>query len=159
MFANMLMYSSVTPNFVEALLREANFQQRMSVYYLICPGTTSVNLVRAHTWSAPRTYFCNSNDWVQSPQGRAHPSVSSIALSIFLAWTRFKRNVKCPTIPPPTYVTFFSYTSWERLSLVPRPNFSRAPCGLVEKQGLDTFTAKTGASLYMAGSKLGNCRC
>ena len=23
----------------------------------------------------------------------------------------------------------------------------------------DSFTVKTGASLYMAGSKLGNCRC
>ena len=41
MFANMLMYSSVTPNFVEALLREANFLvanvrilPNMSGYYL-----------------------------------------------------------------------------------------------------------------------------
>ena len=30
-----------------------------------------------------------------------------------------------------------------------------APCGLVEKQGLDTFTTKTGASLHVAVSKLG----
>jgi len=94
----------------------------MSVYYLICPGTTSVNLVRARTWSAPRTYFCNSNDWVQSPQGRAHPSVSSIALSIFLAWTRFKRNVKCPTIPPPTLYgrkqTYIHTTSANAVTLV-----------------------------------------
>ena len=31
------------------------------------------------------------------------------------------------------------------IRLVPRPNFSRTPRGLVEKQGLDTFTTKTGA--------------
>ena len=35
--------------------------------------------------------------------------------------------------------------------LVPRPSFLHAPC--------DTFTMKTGTSLYMVVSKLGNCGC
>ena len=37
----------------------------------------------------------------------------------------------------------------------PKTKFSCAPCELVKKYGLDTFTMKTGACLNMAVSKLG----
>ena len=41
-------------------------------------------------------------------------------------------------------------------SLLPRPNFLCAPCGLVEKQGMDTFTRKIEVSSLTA---ISNYRC
>ena len=91
-------------------------------------------------------------------------------LGQYVMWTQFRNDGNVPTqyaantasnrrfansygILPQQSCTLYCWCLSQ--SRPQTSNFSCAPCGLVEKQGLDTFTGKTGA--YHA-SVLGCCR-